>query len=79
VKYRQVERVLGGSSKIAKALSKNRKKAVKKQTVHQWKFRDRIPGPWQLELEPLTGLKADKAARAEAMRMAAYINGGNWK
>jgi hypothetical protein len=79
VKYRQVQRVLGGAAKIAKSLSQNRKKPVKKQTVHQWKLRNRIPGNWQIELEPLTGLKADKAARAEAMRMAAYINGGTRK
>jgi hypothetical protein len=78
VNYRQVKRVLGGAAKIAKALNQNRKKKVSKQTVNHWKTRG-IPDWWQIELEPLTGLKADKAARAEAMRMAAYINGGNGK
>jgi hypothetical protein len=78
VKYDQVERRLGGPALIAKALNRNRKKPVNKQTVNHWKKRG-IPAWWQIELEPLTGLKADKAARDEALRMAAYMHGGQRK
>ena len=70
VKYQQVERRLGGCAKIAQVLGIKRK-----QTVHQWKVRGRIPSKWQLKLESVTGLKADLAARREAMEMVAYVNG----
>ena len=68
MKYEELERHIGGCSKIAQVLGiKN------KQTVQQWKVRGRIPGKWQLKLEARTGLKADKAVRREAMEFASYV------
>lgn len=70
--YNQIDTYYSGCSAAAKALGiKN------KQTVHAWKTKVRVPTPWQLEIERLTGgkLKADAAARREARKMASYVNG----
>lgn len=70
--YKKVVRHYGGLSKVSRALG------LKRQTVHAWGVRDRIPPKWQLKIESDTDgkLKADKAARREAMEMAAFFNGG---
>lgn len=65
--YSQVERHYGGPSKAAQALG------LQRQTVHAWKSRKRIPSRWQIKLEALTGLKADKEARREAAELASWV------
>ena len=65
--YNQVERHYGGQSKVAQALG------LQRQTVHAWKARKRIPSRWQIKLEVLTGLKADKKARCEVVDLASWI------
>lgn len=66
--YKQVEKYYGGATKIAQALGLKHK-----QTAHNWQYLRRIPSRWQIKLEALTGLKADKEARREAADLASWI------
>lgn len=66
--YDQIKRRLGGPTKIAQVLGLKHK-----QTVQQWSRRKRIPSKWQIKLERITGLPADKLAREDAREIAAYL------
>jgi hypothetical protein len=66
--YKQVEKHYGGATKIAQALGLKHK-----QTAHNWQYLKRIPSRWQIKIEALTGLKADRVARQEAADIACYL------
>ena len=69
MKHDRVIKHFGGLSKTAQALG------LKRQTVHAWCVRKRIPARWQLRIESLSdgALKADAAARKEAIEIASYV------
>lgn len=67
--YNQVVAYFRGLSKAAQALG------LERQTVHSWKHMKRIPTGRQIKLEALTGLKADREARREAVELVAFLKG----
>ena len=70
--YKQMVAHFGGLSKAAKALG------LKRQTVHMWAGRGRIPTRWQIKAVAKSEgrLKADRQARAEALEMVTYVAQG---
>ena len=69
MKYEQVLRHFGSLAKASQALG------LKRQTVHVWGVRKRIPAKWQMKLESMSGgaLKADAKSRREAIELASYL------
>lgn len=67
--YKQVVRHFGGLTKTAQALG------LKRQNVHNWGQRERVPARWQVKIEHLScgALRADAQARREALEIAAYV------
>ena len=67
--YEQLVGHYRGLTKAAQALG------LKRQTVHAWGIRKHIPSRWQIEIEGKTDgrLRADSAARREALVLAAYV------
>lgn len=68
--YKQVIKRYGGPTKVAQVLGLKHK-----QTVHNWSAMGRIPSRWQIRLEALSGLKADRTAKREAAEFVAFVNG----
>lgn len=69
MKYEQLVGHFGGLTKAAQALG------LKRQTVHAWGIRKRIPSRWQMRIAALTGgeLSVDRATRKEAQALAEFI------
>lgn len=69
--YKQLIAYFGGLTKTAQALD------LSKQRIHGWGKRNKIPPHRQVQIEQLTagGLRADREARLEARRIAAYVQG----
>lgn len=69
MKYDRVLNHFGGLSKTAQVLG------LKRQTVHVWGVRKKIPARWQLKIESITSgnLKADNASRRVGLEIASYM------
>lgn len=69
--YKDLVAHFGGPSKAAQVLGLE----DKRQTVHAWQYRPRIPSKWQLKAEALSRgrLKADRQAHQDAVELAGYV------